>query len=146
MALSIKKTYDKKVEHEKAAETLWEQLALAMQECIPKSCRTFADSLGWIRAEEPEFHGLWRLPKSLEEWVCNMEKHGFGGFIYFREDDLNESGFKNFAQAQRKLRELARAWRGLIRIRLEMQRMDNGEVEKITMHITLDEFKKKEAK
>jgi len=145
MALSIKEAHDNKLELERASRVLWEQLAYAMQERIPKSCHEFAQELGWIRPEDPQYHEMWLLPKKLEEWVRQMEKYGYGGYIRLRDDDLDDTGFRSLGDAQRKLRELARAWRGLIKIRLEMQRMDNGEVEKITVHITLDEYKKKEA-
>lgn len=140
---SIEAHHTLKLAHEVAAAKIWDDLCLDLAARIPKSCRMFAESVNWIRAEDPVNHEAWRLPEQLEKWIFYTKMIGIGAVIEFdKNDNFEEMGFLDCFDVRKKLRALARAWKDVIRIRFYSRKDHQGRMESLAMIIHVVEYEK----
>lgn len=137
--MNIVEEYACKREAEDVLKKQWDDVAMHLAKRIPASCRTFGETLNWIRFDDPELYRHWRLPISLEEWIVRMKTYGFGLVMKVRNGELDDTDFADGEDALKKLRSLQRAWKDHIRIRFQCDK-HNGKIDVINMTLYVRGF------
>ncbi|MDP3985346.1 MAG: hypothetical protein Q8P82_01155 [bacterium] len=81
--------------------------------------------------------GEWYFPGFLNYMMASA-KYGGGQTVKIHNSDLRRHGFTSRPDVKRKMRALAKAWRGIVRIRV-----DTREPHRITIHFYSAEVKAK---
>ncbi|MBI4435505.1 hypothetical protein HY630_02440 [Candidatus Uhrbacteria bacterium] len=113
--LSLKAAYEERLRLEAQAKKVWEGLADQLVERIPSDLRKFADEHAWYKFQTGDVL-YWKLPEFLESIIRDTSK-GFRTGERYSPGDLRTYGCTSFKDLKSKIRKLANAWRGVIRIR-----------------------------
>ena len=112
------------------AERVWRAYAKELEMRIPPSMQKWADEHGFIETVISDTT-FWNLPDWLEHLVKNAAHSGeypTGNSYKYREGELKGYGFANFDALKQGFTELAEAWKGAVRIRVDESERDRVEV------------------